>query len=73
MTAAMVASYSPDDPSWVSATDAPVQNWMGRAGAAITSPLFMIIGWGAWGLAIVLGAWGVRFALHLGEERATGG
>jgi S-DNA-T family DNA segregation ATPase FtsK/SpoIIIE len=72
MAAAMVASYSPDDPSWVSATDAPVQNWMGRAGAAIASPLFMIIGWGAWGLAIVLGAWGVRFALHLGEERATG-
>src|SRR6056297_1497616 len=72
MTAAMVASYSPDDPSWVSATDAPVQNWMGRAGAAIASPFFMIIGWGAWGLAIVLGAWGVRFALHLGEERATG-
>ena len=72
MTATMVASYSPDDPSWVSATDAPVQNWMGRAGAAIASPLFMIIGWGAWGLAIVLGAWGARFALHLGEDRATG-
>lgn len=42
--AAMVASYNPNDPSWLSATDAPVQNWMGGIGAAIAAPLFMIIG-----------------------------
>src|SRR6056297_1427861 len=72
MAGRMVLSYTPDDPSWMSATDAPVQNWMGRAGAAIAAPLFMILGWGAWGLAIVPGAWGLRFALHLGEARATG-
>ena len=70
MSAAMIASYSPDDPSWISVTDAPVQNWMGRIGASIAAPLFMIIGWASWGLALVLGAWGLRFALHLGEERA---
>ncbi|NHQ73905.1 DNA translocase FtsK [Roseovarius gahaiensis] len=72
MAAAMIASYHPDDPSWMSATDAPVQNWMGRLGASIASPLFMIVGWGAWGLAIVLGSWGLRLALHRGEDRAVG-
>jgi len=72
VAAAMIASYHPDDPSWMSATDAPVQNWMGRIGASIAAPLFMIVGWGAWGLAIVLGAWGLRFALHRGEDRAIG-
>jgi S-DNA-T family DNA segregation ATPase FtsK/SpoIIIE len=71
MAAAMIASYTPDDPSWMSATDAPVQNWMGRMGASIAAPLFTIIGWGSWGIALVLGAWGIRFALHLGEERAV--
>ena len=72
MAAMMIVSYHPDDPSWMSATDAPVQNWLGRIGASIAAPLFMIVGWGAWGLAIVLGAWGVRFALHRGQERAAG-
>ena len=72
VAAAMIASYHPDDPSWMSATDAPVQNWMGRFGASIAAPLFMIVGWGAWGLAIVLGAWGLRFALHRGADRAIG-
>ncbi|MHA7850819.1 DNA translocase FtsK [Roseovarius sp.] len=72
MAAAMIVSYHPDDPSWMSATDAPVQNWMGRMGASVAAPLFMIVGWGAWGLAIVLGAWGLRFVLHRGQERAVG-
>jgi S-DNA-T family DNA segregation ATPase FtsK/SpoIIIE len=70
--AMMIASYHPDDPSWMAATDAPVQNLLGRMGASIAAPLFMIVGWGAWGLAIVLGAWGVRFALHRGQDRALG-
>ncbi|WP_289152168.1 DNA translocase FtsK [uncultured Salipiger sp.] len=70
MAAAMIGSYTPDDPSWLSATDAPVQNWMGRMGASIAAPLFMIVGWGAWGLALVLLVWGLRLALHQGEERA---
>lgn len=68
--AAMIYSYTPEDPSWMSATDAPVQNWMGRIGASIAAPLFMIVGWGSWGLALVLIVWGARLALHQGEERA---
>lgn len=70
--AAMIGSYTPDDPNWMVSTDAPVQNWMGRIGASLAAPLFMIVGWGSWGIALVLLVWGVRFAFHLGEERAVG-
>ncbi|WP_299780317.1 DNA translocase FtsK [uncultured Roseobacter sp.] len=69
---AMIASYTPDDPNWMVSTDAAVQNWLGRTGASIAAPLFMIVGWGAWGIGIVLVAWGLRFALHQGAERAIG-
>ncbi|MEI4485242.1 DNA translocase FtsK 4TM domain-containing protein [Frigidibacter sp. MR17.14] len=68
----MLVSYSPDDPSFLSATDAPASNLLGRIGAAIASPLYVIAGHGAWGLAICLFAWGTRFILHRGEERAIG-
>ncbi len=68
--AAMVWSYTPDDPNWMVSTDAPVQNWMGRVGASIAAPLFMIVGWGSFGVALVLITWGLRFAGHFGEERA---
>ncbi|MDF1726556.1 MAG: DNA translocase FtsK 4TM domain-containing protein [Sulfitobacter sp.] len=70
MAAMMIGSYTPDDPNFMVSTDAPVQNWMGRMGASLAAPLFMIVGWGAWGLAIVLLVWGARFALHQGTERA---
>ncbi|MEP5731605.1 MAG: DNA translocase FtsK 4TM domain-containing protein [Sulfitobacter sp.] len=72
MSAMMIFSYTPDDPNWMVSTDAPVQNWMGRMGASIAAPLFMIVGWGAWGIAIVLLVWGARFALHWGQDRAIG-
>ena len=72
MACAMIASYTPDDPNWMVSTDQPVQNWMGRFGASIAAPLFMIVGWGSWGLGIVLLAWGLRFALHIGADRAIG-
>ena len=70
--AAMIGSYSPEDPNWMVSTDAPVQNWLGQIGASIAAPLFMIVGWGSWGIALVLLAWGLRFALHIGEARAAG-
>ncbi|MFD1340880.1 DNA translocase FtsK [Litorisediminicola beolgyonensis] len=71
MCAAMIASYTPEDPSWISATDAPVQNWMGRAGAALAAPLYMIIGKGAWAIALVAVAWGLRLMVHRGSDRAV--
>ena len=70
--AAMIFSYTPSDPSWLSATDAPVQNWMGSFGATIAAPLFMIIGWGSLGIAAALLAWGTRLVAHFGADRAVG-
>ncbi|MBK0326263.1 DNA translocase FtsK 4TM domain-containing protein [Rhodobacteraceae bacterium F11138] len=70
--AAMIASYTPDDPNWMVSTDEPVQNWMGRIGASVAAPLFMIVGWGSWGIALICLVWGVRFLLHRGEDRAVG-
>ena len=72
VAAAMMLSYTPDDPNWMASTDAPVQNWMGRIGAAVAAPMFMIAGWGVFGFAIILLVWGARFALHMGAERALG-
>ncbi|MAC77389.1 MAG: cell division protein FtsK [Rhodobacteraceae bacterium] len=67
---AMILSYTPDDPNWMVSTDAPVQNWLGRPGASIAAPLFMVVGWGAIGFAGIFLAWGLRFMLHRGEDRA---
>ena len=72
MAAATVLSYHPDDPSWMSATDAPVRNWMGHAGASVAVTLFMVIGWAGAGIALALFGWGLRLALHTGEDRAVG-
>ncbi|WP_284163805.1 DNA translocase FtsK [Frigidibacter sp. SD6-1] len=72
VVALMLVSYSPDDPSWFTASDQPVQNLLGRIGAAIAAPLYVIAGRGAWGVALVLVTWGVRFMTHRGEERAMG-
>jgi S-DNA-T family DNA segregation ATPase FtsK/SpoIIIE len=66
----MLGSYSPEDPSWMAVSDEPVQNWLGRIGAGLASPLFVIVGHGAWLLPAGLLAWGVRFITHRGEERA---
>lgn len=71
MTALMIGTYSPDDPNWLVATDAPVQNWMGRMGASLAHPLFMIVGVAAWTIPMILTAWGVRLSTHRGEERAV--
>ena len=68
--AMMIGSYSPDDPNWMLASDAPVQNWLGRFGASLAQPIVMIVGRGAWMLPLVFLVWGTRLALHRGEERA---
>lgn len=62
--AAMLFSYSAQDPGLYSATPMPVRNWLGSAGAAIASPLMVSIGYGSWCLAAFLLAWGFRFAIH---------
>lgn len=72
MATLMLASYSPEDPSWMAVSDAPVQNWLGRIGAGIASPLIVIVGRGAWLLPVSLAIWGLRHVLHRGEDRVTG-
>ena len=70
--ALMLWSYSPDDPGWMVATEEPAKNLLGRFGAAVSSTLVIIGGKGAWSIPLILTAWGVRFVLHRGAERALG-
>lgn len=73
LIAMMLVSYSPDDPSFMSATDQPAQNYLGRFGAYVASALFMITGFGTWVLVVGAVAWGLRLMLHRGEERLMRG
>jgi S-DNA-T family DNA segregation ATPase FtsK/SpoIIIE len=70
LIAAMLYSYSPDDPSFLTSTDRPVNNWLGRSGAAVAALLVILIGVAGWALTLVLVTWGLRFALHRGAARA---
>ena len=70
--AVVIGTYSPDDPSWISATDAPVQNWLGHFGASVAAPLMMVIGLGSWVIAATLIAAGARFVFHYGQDRVIG-
>jgi len=72
MFLAILYSYSPEDPGWMVATEAPAANALGRFGAAVASTLIIIGGLGAWGVPLVLAAWGERFVLHRGADRAVG-
>ena len=65
-----IGSYSPDDPGWMVASDDPARNLLGRFGAAVASTLTILIGRGGWAIPVILGAWGLRFMLHIGGERA---
>ncbi|GAA6209262.1 DNA translocase FtsK 4TM domain-containing protein [Cognatishimia sp. WU-CL00825] len=67
LVAMMLATYTPDDPNWILATDAPVQNWFGRTGATISAMLILVWGFGSWAIVPVAIAWGLRFAFHRGE------
>jgi DNA segregation ATPase FtsK/SpoIIIE, S-DNA-T family len=68
----MLWSYSPEDPGWMVATEEPAQNIFGRFGAALASTLIILIGKGAWTIPMIFAAWGVRFMIHRGGERAVG-
>jgi len=69
--ALLLSSFSPSDPSWFVASDAPVQNILGYPGAAIAGPVYTLVGWGGWGVVAMLLCWGLRFIVHYGEERAV--
>lgn len=68
----MLWSYSPDDPGWMVATEEPAKNLLGRFGAAAASTLLIIGGKGVWSIPLIVAAWGLRFVMHRGAERALG-
>ncbi|QPM91616.1 DNA translocase FtsK [Pseudooceanicola algae] len=70
--AAILFSYAPDDPSMMSASDAPVQNWLGRFGAGVAAPVVMIVGAGGWAIALLSVVWGLRFTLHVPDLPPVG-
>ena len=71
LATAMFWTYSPDDPSLFSATDAAPQNALGLVGASIADPMHRALGWAAYGIPVALAAWGLRLVLHAGETRAV--
>ncbi|OSP55052.1 DNA translocase FtsK [Pseudoruegeria sp. SK021] len=72
LLALALASYSPTDPSFLGTSSEAPQNWLGYFGAYLAAPLYVILGAGSWALVAVGMVWGVRFAFHLGEDRAFG-
>ncbi|HHX89928.1 MAG TPA: hypothetical protein GX700_09200, partial [Paracoccus sp.] len=70
--ALILGSYSPDDPSWMAASDGPVRNALGRAGAAIAAPVTIIMGKAGWGIVLAFLAWGLRLVTHRGEGNILG-
>ncbi|WP_265501737.1 DNA translocase FtsK [Paracoccus beibuensis] len=71
--AMMLGSWTADDPSFRSATDAPAQNMLGSFGAYVASALIMIAGYGSWMLVAAAWVWGLRLMLHKGEDRLMRG
>ncbi|PWR01852.1 DNA translocase FtsK [Meridianimarinicoccus roseus] len=67
-----LGSYAPTDPSFLGTSSSAPQNWLGTFGAYVAAPLYVILGAGSWALVATAGAWGLRFVLHRGEERAFG-
>ncbi|MGC8203400.1 DNA translocase FtsK 4TM domain-containing protein [Aliiroseovarius sp. PTFE2010] len=66
----IIGSYDAADPSWLAATDEPARNLLGRFGASVASPLFVIAGYAAWGIVLICAVWALRFMTHHGAERA---
>ena len=50
-----------NDPSVALVSDAPVINWLGSIGANISASLYMVLGLGAFALAVVPLFWGIGF------------
>ncbi len=61
--ATALATHFPGDPSWNSASNAPVRNLLGRAGATFADLLLQGIGIAAWAVIFVLAAWAVRWLI----------
>ncbi|MBC6442662.1 MAG: DNA translocase FtsK 4TM domain-containing protein [Rhodobacteraceae bacterium] len=65
-------SYSPNDSGFYSAVSQPVQNRLGAPGAVLASWLMLTLGMASWVFPVLIGTWGMRFVLHLGDRRMFG-
>ena len=68
----LLLTYNADDSSWLSSSSKSPKNLMGQFGASTASLLFMIVGLSSWIIPSLLTAWGLRFLLHIGSNRALG-
>ena len=68
----LLLTYNADDSSWLSSSSKSPKNIMGQFGASTASLLFMIVGLSSWIIPSLLTAWGLRFLLHIGSNRALG-
>ncbi len=55
-----LATYHPDDPSWNTASDAAVLNWLGQPGAVFADAMLQALGLAAVVPMLVIAAWGGR-------------
>ena len=71
LAALALATWSVHDPSLSHATDAPVHNVLGRAGAVAADLMMQLLGLGSLALFLPIGVWGYRLLGHrrLGRER----
>ncbi|MGQ0610052.1 MAG: DNA translocase FtsK 4TM domain-containing protein [Paracoccaceae bacterium] len=65
----MLWTYSPEDPSWMVATDQPIKNAFGHFGASLASTMILLAGKGSWIVPLIVMTWGMRLVLHRGAER----
>lgn len=66
----MIWSYDPYDPSFNTAIEGPVQNWMGELGAYGADLLYQTMGIGAYGLSLMGLAYGLTRLYH-GPSRSV--
>jgi len=69
LAALMLGSYTPSDPGWMVANDAPITNYLGGFGAALASTLVVIFGLGIWAAPALFAVWGLRCITHIGADR----
>ena len=56
-----IASYSAGDPAWnIAGSAESIQNWMGVAGAYSADLFIQTVGYGVWGLIVIMGVSGYR-------------
>ncbi|MCH8467033.1 MAG: DNA translocase FtsK 4TM domain-containing protein [Roseinatronobacter sp.] len=70
LVAVMLGTYAPNDPSWMSSSNVPIENALGLVGATISSPLMIIIGKASFGLVVFFFGWGLRLVTSRGHEQA---